>query len=76
MVRYTRRLKYGGKKRKGTKKNKRSSPRRRSSPHRRSSLRHRRSSSRSITKTNENSWGLKKGSSKGCVRVCLGSTLR
>ena len=75
MVRYTRRIKYGGKKRKGTKKNKRSP--RRSSPRRRSPPRPRRKgsySSRSVT--NENSWGLKKGSSKGCMRVCLGSTLR
>ena len=27
-------------------------------------------------KNNYNSWGLNKGSSKGCIRVCLGSSLQ
>jgi hypothetical protein len=65
MVRQTRRrFRYGGKKRKGT--SKRRAPRRQSRSRRRSGKK----------PQNQNSWGLNKGTSKGCVRVCLGSTLR
>ena len=65
MVRHT--IKYGGKKRKGSKK-KRVSRRRSSSRRRRSR--------RNQQRENENSWGMNKGSSRGCIRVCLGSSLR
>jgi hypothetical protein len=67
MARQTRRrLRYGGKKKKGT----RARPRTKSSPRKRTGKR------KSKGKPNYNSWGLNKGTSKGCVRVCLGSTLR
>tara|TARA_B100001059_G_scaffold235994_1_gene284114 strand:- start:14879 stop:15082 length:204 start_codon:yes stop_codon:yes gene_type:complete len=67
MARQTRRrLRYGGKKKKGT----RARPRTRSSPRKRTGKRNPKG------KPNHNSWGLNKGTSKGCVRVCLGSTLR
>ena len=65
MVRHT--IKYGGKKRKGSKK-KRVSRRRSSSRRRRSR--------RNQQRENENSLGMNKGSSRGCIRVCLGSSLR
>ena len=70
MVRQTRRRYLsGGKKRKSSTK-KRVSRRRVS----------RRRVSRRRNKTNKNknynSWGLNKGSSKGCIRVCLGSSLQ
>ena len=61
-----RRLRYGGKKKKGT----RARPRTKSSPRKRTGKRNAKG------KPNYNSWGLNKGTSKGCVRVCLGSTLR
>ena len=67
MARQTRRrLRYGGKKKKGT----RARPRTRSSPRKKTGKRNAKG------KPNYNSWGLNKGTSKGCVRVCLGSTLR
>ena len=67
MVRQTRRrMRYGGKKRKGTRRGART----RSSPRKRTGKRNPKG------KPNYNSWGLNKGTSKGCVRVCLGSTLR
>ena len=66
MVSKTRRLlRYGGKKKKST----RVRARTRSSPRRRTSK-------VKSKKGKYNSWGLNKGTSKGCVRVCLGSTLR
>ena len=68
MVRQTRRrIKYGGKKRKGS--TKKRVPRRRSSSRRRRSR-------RGQQRENQNSWGMNKGSSKGCIRVCLGSSLK
>ena len=68
MVRQTRRaIKYGGKKRKGSTK-KRISRRRSSSRRGRSR--------RGQVRGNQNSWGMNKGSSRGCIRVCLGSSLR
>ena len=68
MVRQTRRaIRYGGKKRKGSKKKRVS---------RRTSSSRRRRSRRNQQRENENSWGMNKGSSRGCIRVCLGSSLR
>jgi len=65
MVRHT--IRYGGKKRKSSTKKKVS--------RRRSSSRRRRSR-RGQQRDNQNSWGMNKGSSRGCIRVCLGSSLR
>jgi hypothetical protein len=65
MVRHT--IRYGGKKRKSSTK-KRVSRRRSSSRRRRSR--------RGQYRENQNSWGMNKGSSRGCIRVCLGSSLR
>jgi hypothetical protein len=65
MVRHT--IRYGGKKRKSSTK-KRVSRRRSSSRRRRSR--------RGQQRDNQNSWGMNKGSSRGCIRVCLGSSLR
>ena len=67
MVRKTlRRLRYGGKKKKGTRGRTRG----------KSSLRKKTGKRNAKGKKNYNSWGLNKGTSKGCLRVCLGSTLR
>ena len=72
MVRKTRRRYLsGGKKRKSFTK-KRVSRRRVS--RRRVSKRNTRN--KNNNKNNYNSWGLNKGSSKGCIRVCLGSSLQ
>ena len=70
MVRHT--IRYGGKKRKSSTKKRVS--RRRSSSRRRRSRRGR--SRRGQQRDNQNSWGMNKGSSRGCIRVCLGSSLR
>ena len=67
MYKQTRRIRYGGKKRK--------SPTRKR-VYRKKNISRRRRKSRGKKAFNVNSWGLNKGTSKGCLRVCLGSTLR
>lgn len=69
MRRQTRRLRYGGKK--GKKTGKKMNYKKQKRRGRKTSL-----GRRKLTKKNTNSWGLNKGTSKGCIRVCLGSTLR
>ena len=67
MARQTlRRLRYGGKKKKGTRGRTRG----------KSPLRKKTGKLNAKGKKNYNSWGLNKGTSKGCIRGCLGSTFR
>ena len=69
MVRQTRRRYLSGGKRRKTSTKKRVS-------RRRLSRRRNKSKNNKNKNNNKNSWGLNKGSSKGCIRVCLGSSLQ